>query len=72
MNGQPANSEIEKLVQLSKNEKSVKQKKCYDIVLLYLEGRSRREISDTFTFQEGQCPNTYLFTLKAAQKRFLS
>lgn len=46
MNSQSANSEIEKFVQLSKNEKSVKQKKRYDVVLLYLEGHSRREISE--------------------------
>lgn len=46
MNNQLANSEIEKFVQLSKNEKNVKQKNRYDAVLLYLEGRSRREISE--------------------------
>ena len=46
MNGQPTSGEIEKFVQLSKNEKSVKQKKRYDVVLLYLEGHSRREISE--------------------------
>lgn len=46
MNDQPANNEIEKFLQLSKNEKNVKQKKRYDVVLLYLEGHSRNEISE--------------------------
>lgn len=46
MVNQPVNSEIEKFVQLSKNEKNVKQKKRYDVVLLFPEGRSRREISE--------------------------
>ncbi|RKI38098.1 helix-turn-helix domain-containing protein, partial [bacterium D16-59] len=46
MDNQPVNNEIEKFVQLSKNEKDGKQKKRYDAVLLYLEGRSRREISE--------------------------
>ena len=46
MDNQPVNSEIEKFVQLSKNEKNVKQKNWYDAVLLYLEGRSRRDISE--------------------------
>lgn len=46
MNNQSVNSEIEKFVQLSKTEKNVKQKKRYDVVLLYLEGHSRREISE--------------------------
>ena len=46
MDNQPANSEIEKFVQLSRSEKNVKQKKRYDAVLLYLEGRPRREISE--------------------------
>ncbi|MDE7310621.1 MAG: helix-turn-helix domain-containing protein, partial [Eubacterium sp.] len=46
MENQPVKSEIEKFVQLSRNEKSVKQKNRYDAVLLYLEGRSCREISE--------------------------
>ena len=46
MDNQPVKSEIEKFVQLSQNEKNVKQKNRYDAVLLYLEGRSRREISE--------------------------
>lgn len=46
MDNQPVNSETEKFVQLSKKEKNVKQKNRYDAVLLYLEGRSRREISE--------------------------
>ncbi len=46
MSDQSINKEIEKFIQLSKNEKSVKQKKRYDVVLLHLEGHSGREISE--------------------------
>ena len=35
----------EELLRLSKQERNVKQKNRYDVVLLFLEGHSRREIS---------------------------
>ena len=68
MDNQPVNNEIEKFIQLSKNEKNVKQKNRYDAVLLYLEGHSRHEISEVPTFRAGQCLDTYPFILKAVRK----
>ena len=35
-----------RLLMASKNEKSVKQKNRYDVVLLYMEGYSRKKISE--------------------------
>ncbi len=35
-----------RLLMASKNEKSVKQKNRYDVVLLYIEGYSRKKISE--------------------------
>lgn len=35
-----------RLIMASKNEKSVKQKNRYDVVLLYMEGYSRKKISE--------------------------
>ena len=40
------NEDMEKLLILSKKEQKVKQKNRYDVVLLYLEGYSRRTISN--------------------------
>ena len=37
--------DIEQLIELSQNEKRVKQKLIYDAVLLFLEGYTRGEIS---------------------------
>lgn len=39
-------NEYSRLLQASKNEKNVKQKKRYDTVLLYMEGYSRIQISE--------------------------
>lgn len=39
-------NEYPRLLQASKNEKNVKQKKRYDTVLLYMEGYSRIQISE--------------------------
>ena len=35
-----------RILMTSKNEKSVKQKNRYDVVLLYMEGYSRKKISE--------------------------
>ena len=37
--------DIERLIELSQNEKRVKQKLVYDSVLLFLEGYKRSEVS---------------------------
>lgn len=45
MNEQHNEEAISKLLELSKKEKNVKQKQRYDVVLLFLEGYERKEIS---------------------------
>ena len=44
--------DIERLIELSQNEKRVKQKLVYDSVLLFLEGYKRSEVSKILHVKE--------------------
>ena len=46
MAAEKTNLDIEELSKLSKQEKNVKQKKRYDVVLLHLEGKTNGKISE--------------------------
>ena len=45
--------DIERLIELSQNEKRVKQKLVYDAVLLFLEGYKRSEVSKILHVKQG-------------------
>ena len=45
--------DIEQLIELSQNEKRVKQKLIYDSVLLFLEGYKRSEVSKILHVKQG-------------------
>lgn len=64
MNEQSNNETIAELLELSKKEKNVKQKLHYDAVLLFLEGYSRKEISDVLHIPQ----RTVSFHINSYQK----
>ncbi len=68
MDNQPVNSEIEKFVQLSKNEKNVKQKNVMMLCCFIWKDVPAVKFLRFSTFRAGQCLDTYLFTLKAVRK----
>lgn len=68
MDNQPVNNEIEKFVQLSKNEKTLNKKNGMMLCCFILKDVPAVKFLRFSTFHAGQCPDTYLFTLKAVQK----
>lgn len=63
MSEQEKQEKITELLRLSKSEKTVKQKKRYDVVLLSLEGHKSREISE-FLHIPVQTVNTHIAAYK--------
>ena len=68
MDNQPVNNEIEKFVQLSKNEKNGKQKNGMMLCCFILKVVPAVKFLRFSTYCAGQCLDTYPFTLKAVQK----
>lgn len=63
MKEQKSQEKIEELLRLSKREKSAKQKKRFDVVLLSLEGHKSREISELL-HTPVRTVNTYIAAYK--------
>ena len=68
MDNQPVNNEIEKFVQLSKNEKNVKQKNGMMLCCFFWKDVPAVKFLGSSTFRAGQCPDTSPFTTKAVRK----